>query len=207
MKSPFRTQCDIFFTHFIYGISKVHDNLVTSSCWQSLCYFFIQQIHIYCFPCTKYSTNHNEKLTRDIHKQSYKHFVIAGVRVYCTHFSNIIVMTVREGKVLGRDVVLQVGIPENPHHLSRVCSVQTGEPSPEVDHTGTGLSDFQPPELRDKNLSPKPEVRAPLLPGLNKKTKRVGVGSSGKSASTEYSQDRGHVLFTFIFCCSACCMR
>lgn len=102
--------------------------------------------------------------------------MIAGVRVYCTHFSNIIVMTVREGKVLGRDVVLQVGIPENPHHLSRVCSVQTGEPSPEVDHTGTGLSDFQPPELRDKNLSPKPEVRAPLQPGLNKKTKRAGVG-------------------------------
>lgn len=69
-------------------------------------------------------------------------------------------MTVLEDKVLGGDVVLQVRIPENPHHLSRVCSVQTGDPSPEVDHTGTGLIDFQPPELRDKNLSPKPEVMA-----------------------------------------------
>lgn len=65
-------------------------------------------------------------------------------------------MTALESKVLGGDVVLQVGIPENP-----ILSVQTGgDPSPEVDHTGTELSDFQPQELRDKNLSPKPEVMA-----------------------------------------------
>lgn len=58
-----------------------------------------------------------------------------------------------EGRALGGDVVLQVGIPENPLHLSEVCIVPTGgDPSPELGHIGIQLSDFQPLELRDVNI-------------------------------------------------------
>lgn len=56
-------------------------------------------------------------------------------------------MTALESKVSGDDVVLQVGIPESPILIGQTG----GDPSPE---------DFQPQELRDKNLSPKPEVMA-----------------------------------------------
>lgn len=68
--------------------------------------------------------NHNEKLTRKIHKQSYKHFCNSwSENLLFYHFSTIIIIvkimtagkTVLESKVSGGDMVLQVQISENPY--------------------------------------------------------------------------------------------
>lgn len=127
---------------------------IAPSCWQSL---FVP-------PADMHLLNVPDILEATMKKQTRKNIktiwlLTATVGVYCATSSlppQFLVqirtagVTVLEGGVLGGDVVLQVEILDNPS-LSGVFSVHTVGDSLQLAHSGTQLSDFQPPELRAVN--------------------------------------------------------